>query len=83
MPIVVRAFTHRTPSHLHHSAVRTPPVNAFYGSGDKFDAAAAAVTLTHKAAQPKDIASFILDVIRNPFVNGVSLLIDGGMSVAC
>jgi len=52
------------------------------GDADKFNAFAATATLSSKAAEPSDIANFTLDVIKNPFINGASLLIDAGMNAA-
>jgi len=78
-------------AHQHHvrvvsinpGPVHTDQAHRVMGAdADAFNTVAATLTLTHKAAEPSDIAEFTLDVISNTFINGASLIIDGGMNVA-
>jgi len=52
------------------------------GSEDAMHKFSSTWTLKNKAASPHDIASFVLSVIQNPFINGSTLAIDGGGAVA-
>jgi hypothetical protein len=62
--------------------VQSEGLQNFVSGASNVDAIAKVYSLTDKAAEPWEIADFTLDVIRNRYINGSTLIIDGGMNIA-
>jgi hypothetical protein len=71
-----------TSSPLLSSPVQTEGLQRVVSGAASVEAMAKATTLTDKAAEPWEIAEFTLDVLRNRFINGSTLIVDGGMNIA-
>ncbi|KAJ3011329.1 hypothetical protein HKX48_006901 [Thoreauomyces humboldtii] len=60
--------------------VASPGALDIFGGIETANSIAKAVSLTDRAGTPEEIAEFVLAVVKNKFINGSNLIIDGGAS---